>query len=176
MNQLSGGIGGPLVRNKFFINVSLMGNVRSNPLRSLNTATPTDLQRLGVAPDSVTRLLGLADQLGLLSGQPFGINQSNRRASALMRLDYMLSDRQTVSLTANWSRQDSDPTRASRFAFTDAAGVSGSSEGALAMSLSSQLGLLWSNQFRASVQRERRDQTPFLYTPQARIRVASGLR
>lgn len=175
MNQLSGGIGGPLVRNKFFINVSLMGNVRSNPLRSLNTATPSDLQRLGVAPDSVTRLLGLADQLGLVSGQRFGINQSNRRASALMRLDYMLSDRQTVSLTANWGKQDSDPTRASQLAFTDAAGVSGSSEGALAMSLSSQLGLQWSNQFRASLQRERRDQTPFLYTPRARIRVASEL-
>jgi hypothetical protein len=175
MNQLSGGIGGPIVRNKFFINVSLMGNVRSNPLRSLSTATPADLQRLGVAPDSVTRLLGLADQLGLVSDQRFGADQSDKRASALMRLDYMVSAGQTLSLTANWGKQDSDPARSSQLAFTDVAGVSGSSEGALSMALSSQLGLQWSNQLRASVQRERRDQHPFLYTPQARVRVASEL-
>jgi hypothetical protein len=175
LNQLSGGIGGPLVRNKFFINVSLMGNLRSNPLRSLNTATPADLQRLGVAPDSVTRLLGLADQLGLVTEQRFGANQSDRRASALVRLDYLLTDRQTVTVTGNWAAQDSDPTRSSQLALTDVAGVSTSSEGAVAVSLASQLGLQWSNQFRASVRRERRDQTPFLYTPQARIRVASEL-
>jgi hypothetical protein len=175
MNRISGGIGGPLIRNKLFINVSGRGDLRSNPLRSLSTATPTDLQRLGVARDSVNRLLTLSEPLGLLTGQPYGTSASNNRVSALVRLDYLLSERHTLSATGSWQTQGSDPARSSQLAFTDAAGVSTSDNGSVSLRLASQLGLQWSNQFSTSLQRRWRDQDPFLFSPQARVRVASEL-
>lgn len=175
LNRFSGGIGGPLIRNKLFINFSLSRNLRSNPVRSLTTATPTDLQRLGVAADSVARLFDVAQPLGLLSDQRFGTSQSDNRGSALLRLDYMLSDRHTLSVTGNWNTQNSDPARSSQLAFTDVAGASTSNNGTATASLTSQIGLQWSNEFKASYRRETRDQNPFLYTPQARVRVASQL-
>jgi hypothetical protein len=69
-NQISGGLGGPLVSNRLFVYGSLQGRLRTDPLTSLTAATPLDLQRLGIAPDSISRFTSIADRFGVMGGVP----------------------------------------------------------------------------------------------------------
>ena len=64
-NQLSGGVGGPIVKDKAFVFVSGMARLRSDPQQTLFTASAADFSRLGVSPDSVARFLKVADSLGV---------------------------------------------------------------------------------------------------------------
>src|SRR5439155_1079651 len=59
-NQLSGGMGGPIVRNRLFVFGALQGRWRGQALPSLVSADPATLARLGVSPDSAARFLALA--------------------------------------------------------------------------------------------------------------------
>src|SRR5438128_1786345 len=63
-NQLSGGMGGPIVRNKLFVFGALQGRWRGQALPSLASADPLTLTRLGVSPDSASRFLALAAASG----------------------------------------------------------------------------------------------------------------
>src|SRR3989454_12437751 len=56
-NQLSGGIGGPIVSNKLFVVGALQGRWAGGALPSLPTADAGPLVRLGVRPDSAGRFV-----------------------------------------------------------------------------------------------------------------------
>src|SRR5205807_2524504 len=56
-NQLSGGMGGPIVRNRLFVFGALQARWRGQALPSLASADPLTLARLGVSPDSASRFL-----------------------------------------------------------------------------------------------------------------------
>src|SRR6266702_3363352 len=64
-NQVSGGMGGPIVPNKLFVFGALQGRWRAQALPSLTTADPGTLARLGVSPDSAARFLALAAATGV---------------------------------------------------------------------------------------------------------------
>jgi hypothetical protein len=174
-NNLSGGIGGPLIRNKLFANLSASARLNTDPLRSLSTADATDLQRLGVSPDSVSRVLGLANDYGLIADEQFGTSQSDRNVSAILRLDLMASDRHTLSWTGRFRDSREEPDDQSQFAMPDAGGVSTRSSYATSLTLASQFGRQLTSEFQVSFERDRRDEDPFLATPQARVRVTSEL-
>src|SRR5207302_10194615 len=59
-NQVSGGMGGPIVRNRLFVFGALQGRWRGQALPSLASADAVTLARLGVSPDSASRFLALA--------------------------------------------------------------------------------------------------------------------
>src|SRR5438876_11758536 len=63
-NQLSGGMGGPIVSNRLFVFGALQGRWRGQALPSLASADPLTLTRLGVSPDSASRFLALAAASG----------------------------------------------------------------------------------------------------------------
>lgn len=174
-NNLSGGVGGPLIRNKLFANISASARLNTDPLQSLSTAAPGDLQRLGVAPDSVNRLLGLANDYGMMADESFGTTQSDRNVSAIMRLDFMASDRHTLSWTGRLRDSREEPDDQSQFALPDAGGVSTRSSYATSLTLASQFGRRLTSELQLSFERDRRDEDPFLTTPQARVRVTSEL-
>src|SRR5207244_2792004 len=63
-NQLSGGMGGPIIPNKLFVFGALQGRWRGQALPSLASADAATLERLGVSPDSAARFLALARASG----------------------------------------------------------------------------------------------------------------
>ncbi|MBA3891741.1 MAG: carboxypeptidase regulatory-like domain-containing protein, partial [Gemmatimonadaceae bacterium] len=64
-HQLSGGIGGPIARDRLFFFGSGQLRRRVNPLQTLTAADPLTLQRLGTAPDSARRFLDVLQGYGL---------------------------------------------------------------------------------------------------------------
>jgi len=110
---LSGGLGGPIVKDRLFIYGSAMGRLRDDPQTTLVTASASDFTRLGVSPDSVAKFDSILTALG---ARPHSIAGSDTRAnnnySALARLDYVLSNSHTITLRGDWrgtSRRASAP-------------------------------------------------------------------
>ena len=63
--NVSGGVSGPLQYDKSFYNFAYQLGQRSNPWHSLLNTDPLGLETAGVAPDSVTRLLGILRNAGV---------------------------------------------------------------------------------------------------------------
>ncbi|HEX9728369.1 MAG TPA: carboxypeptidase regulatory-like domain-containing protein [Gemmatimonadales bacterium] len=174
-HRVSGGIGGPIVSNRLFAYVSAQGNLRADPLTSLSTATPADLERLGVSPDSVARFLDVADRIGAATDLGTGATRSNDNLAALARLDYLVSANHTLTLRGDWQSSRQDPTRVSWLGVTETGGVAGSRGGGVMASLASRIGLHIINEGRVYVTRSRQNADPLAYVPQGRVQVASVL-
>ncbi|MFB3070096.1 MAG: carboxypeptidase regulatory-like domain-containing protein, partial [Gemmatimonadales bacterium] len=125
-NQISGGLGGPLVSNRLFVYGSVQGRLRTDPLTSLTGATPLDLQRLGISPDSISRFTSIADGFGVLGGVPTD-TRSDENVSGLVRFDYLISNNHTLTVRGDWQRSNQDPSRSSRLGLPETGGVSTSS-------------------------------------------------
>ncbi len=173
-NQLGGGLGGPIVGNRLFAYGSFQGLLRSDPLTSLTAATSTDLQRLGVAPDSVSRFMSIANDFGL-SPRLTSTTRSNANFSGLLRFDYLISNDHTLTVRGDLQQTRQDPSRSARLGLPETGGVATSSGNGLMVSLASRLGLEVLNQFRAYAGGSRQNSDPFLYLPQGRVQVASNL-
>jgi hypothetical protein len=174
-HALGGGVGGPLIPGRLFAYLSGSTRLRSDATTSLTTATPTDLERLGVAPDSVSRFLGIVDEIGAAPDSRFGGNRANDQYSAMLRLDYLLGSSNTLMLRGDWRDQRQDPTRLGPTALPETSGDNGSLGGGIMASLSSRVSTRVVNEFRAYASTATRDGDPYWYLPQGRVQVASAL-
>src|SRR5438128_646533 len=175
-NQLSGGMGGPIVPNRLFVFGSLQGRWRGQALPSLVSADPPSLERLGVSPDSAARFLALAGATGVPMTVPaLPGDRATDNSVALLRLDWNLSDAQTVMLRldSRWSSQD--PTRVSPLALPATGGTRAQRAGGAMASLSSHFGEGFINEVRGYVSTDRSDATGFLELPAGRVQVGSSL-
>ncbi|PYO12957.1 MAG: hypothetical protein DMD31_14725 [Gemmatimonadetes bacterium] len=175
-NQLSGGMGGPIVPNRLFVFGSLQGRWRGQALPSLVSADPPSLERLGVSPDSAARFLALAGATGVPMTVPaLPGDRATDNSVALLRLDWNLSDAQTVMLRLDgrWSSQD--PTRVSPLALPATGGTRAQRAGGAMASLSSHFGEGFINEVRGYVSTDRSDATGFLELPEGRVQVGSSL-
>ncbi|MFQ5550606.1 MAG: carboxypeptidase regulatory-like domain-containing protein, partial [Gemmatimonadales bacterium] len=172
-HQLSGGFGGPLVRNRLFAYASAQGRLRSDRLSSLSVATFTDLNRLGVAADSVSRFESIVGTLGATDGTIVDDNRSNDLGAALLRIDYLASNNHTLTLRADWRTTDQHPTGVANTSLPESGGTSSTDGGGLMVSVASRIGLHFINEAKAYVSVSRRNSEPFVYLPAGRVRVAS---
>jgi hypothetical protein len=101
--RLSGGGGGALVRDRFFVYGALDLSRGVGPSAFLHPADRAGLARLWLAPDSAVRFVAIAQALGVPAGQARSARSDF--ASGLVRLDYALSDRH--SLTVRLDGRDS---------------------------------------------------------------------
>jgi carboxypeptidase family protein len=175
-NQLGGGMGGPMVPNRLFVFGSLQGRWRGQALPSLVSADPPSLERLGVSPDSAARFLALAGATGVpmtVPAQPG--DRATDNSVALLRIDWNLSDAQTLMLRLDgrWSSQD--PTRVSPLALPATGGTRAQRAGGAMASLSSHFGAGFINEVRGYVSTDRSDASGFLELPEGRVQVGSTL-
>ncbi len=175
-NVISGGIGGPIVRDRLFIYGSGQARMRSDPQQTLLSGGNPDLTRLGVSPDSVQRFLNIVNGLGVpYNSVPNSATRSNDNYSALARLDYVLSDAHTLTLRGDWRGTSQDPTRLGSLALPQTGGLMESSGGGVMGTVTSRFGATILNEFRGYLQWSRRDGNPFSLLPAGRVQVASDL-
>ncbi|MEO8576993.1 MAG: carboxypeptidase regulatory-like domain-containing protein [Gemmatimonadales bacterium] len=174
-NQISGGFGGPIVKDKAFVFGAVSYTRRTDPVQSLLAADPLALQRLGTNGDSVSRFIGLLNQFGLQPTTPIIPEERlNNNASALVRADYSLGEAHSLMLRGDWRGSIQDASRISPFSVPHSGGNAKSSGGGGMLTLTSH----WAsviNELRAYSSIDSRNTDPYLRVPSGRVTVASNL-
>jgi hypothetical protein len=175
-NQLSGGLGGPIVRNKLFVFGSAQLRRRVDQLRSLTAAGGTTQSQLGVSPDSVARFLTALDAYGLSASFPdVDSDRTGDNLSALLRFDYLLTEMQTLTIRGDYRWQGQDPSRVGTFALAQTGGNTKSWSGGIMTTLTSHFESGFVNELRAYLSRSKRSSAPYLALPQGRVLTTSEL-
>ena len=174
-HQLSGGIGGPLKKDKLHYFVSGQLRRRLDPMQTLLGAGPTTLERLGTSPDSARRFLDLLGGYGLpLTVSTVPDDRLSDNGSGLVRLDWSLNDDHTLMVRGNVQGSSQNGFRTSALAVPSYGGEQTSWGGGGMLSLSSVMGTFL-NEARASYSRNDRAGDPYLALPAGNTRIASTL-
>lgn len=172
-HQLSGGLGGPLLKNRLFIFGSGQLRRRINPLQTLTAADPLTLRRLGTSADSAARFLDLLAGYGLpASVAAIPDDQLSDDYSLIGRVDWIASENHSLMLRGNYQGAIQEAFRTRALAVPSFGGEQQSSgAGGMAM-LSSVMGT-FINEGRASISHTDRGGDPYLLLPEGRVRVRS---
>ncbi|HET8657305.1 MAG TPA: carboxypeptidase regulatory-like domain-containing protein [Longimicrobiaceae bacterium] len=176
LNRLSGGVGGPIVKNRAFYFGAISYQRRSEGVPSLLSADPLRLQQLGVSPDSVARLLALAQANDLYDpNAAVPDDRIGNSTTALARLDFNLSSSQTLTLRGDGQWFSQDALRVGALSLPQNGGTLTSRSGGLMLSLTSRFGNGWVNELRGYGSHSTRNMDPTQAIPAARVRVSSEL-
>ena len=171
-NQLSFGLGGPLVKNRAFLFASGQVGRRSSGLPSLITADRNSLTQLGANSDSVARFLGLLDSKALPMG--FASDRITDNASAVVRGDVTLNEAHSLTMRLDWRGSKQDNARLSTLAVPQSGGDANSSGGGAMLTATSRLGQ-FINEARIYGSVDNRVSDPYQSLPAGRVVVASTL-
>ena len=174
-NQLSGGFGGPIVKDKLFVFGSAQARRRTDAVPSLVNADAATLGRVGVSRDSVDRFLSIVQGYGLTPDASLEDNRDADNYSALVRVDLLASAGQTLTLRGDFRGTGQDPTRVGTLSLPQTGGNQKSSGGGIMAVLSSNFGGRFINELRTYAQRDQRHSDPFFLVPAARVQVNSDL-
>src|SRR4029077_5132744 len=132
------------------------GRFRGQALPSLLSADPATLARLGVNPDSAAKFIQLAAAGGVPINPP-GIpdDRATDNTTGLVRLDWNLSDVQTlmVRVDGRWSSQD--PTRIGALSLPPTGGTRDEQGGGFMAMLTSYIGGNFINELRGYASTDR---------------------
>jgi hypothetical protein len=173
-NQYSFGLGGPIRKDRVFWFASAQFRARSDGLQSLLSGNDVIFQRFGVAPDSAQRFLDLVEAYGLparVDGIPS--RRLSENLSTLTRVDWVLSDKHTLTLRGDWRFGVQDGQRISALSVPHAGGDLNSLGGGALVSLISQFDNGLINEFRVYGAIDTRDSRPYLVAPAGRVQVIS---
>ncbi|HEX9165000.1 MAG TPA: TonB-dependent receptor, partial [Gemmatimonadales bacterium] len=174
-HQLSGGIGGPLIRNRLFFFGSFQARARDDDMQSLLVASPETLDRLGTAPDSAARFQSILTGLGVPVTSYNTPTRNSDALSGLARLDWLVTDAHTLTLRGDWRDNTTDPSRVNPLALPQTGGEQLSSGGGGLLSLTSRFGTALLNEAKAYYSVSDGAGSPFTAAPQGRVQVISAL-
>ncbi len=182
-NSFSGGIGGPIIKDRLFVFGAFQLRERYDPIQSLTTANATTLERLGVSPDSAARFLGGLSQYGVaptLAGIPS--RRTTNSDQLFARVDAVLTQSETLTLRLDARRTSADATRISALGLPSAGGTQSQSGGGVFGSLTSQFtatdGLFAGaliNEVRAYRSLGKQATDAYLDAPAGRVQLISAL-
>jgi hypothetical protein len=174
-NQVSGGAGGPIIKDKLFTFGAISFSHRTDPLLSLLAADPLTLQRLGTNPDSVSRFLNIVQGFGLPLTSPLAPDERlNNNTSALVRVDYNLAEDHSLMLRGDWRGNTQLGSRLNALALPHSGGNLKSSGGGGMMTLTSHVGM-FINELRGYKSADNRNTEGYLSVPDGRVVVSSVL-
>lgn len=174
--QVSGGIGGPIVKDKLFTFSAFQVSDKYDDLVSLLNATPGDLAQLGLSRDTVAQFLAKVHQLGLpYSAANVPAVRGTQSAVLFQRFDYLLSDDQTLTVRADYRATTQDGARISEFSLPTSGTSSGSSGGGVLVALTSHFGDATINDFRAYISHDQKSYDPYLTIPAGRVTVVPAV-
>lgn len=176
-DQISAGLGGPIIKDKFFVFASGQFRRRSDPFQSLLATSPAGFNALGLQADSVSLFRSTVNRFGIPS-TGLGLVPNRRigdNTTGLVRLDYFLTDGQTLTIRGDYRSQSQDPTSSSPFSLPTNTGTRTSSGEGLAATLTSNFESGIINEFRVYLTRDNNQSDPLLLAPTGRVRVTSTL-
>ena len=175
-HQVSFGLGGPLIKNKLFAFGSGLGRFRGDELQTLLSATPTTLQRFGVAPDSADRLLGLLGTLGVPVNTDLARgNRNTDDVSSLLRLDWIVTQGHTITLRGDYRGNRQEPTRFGQLSVPAFDSRSSQKSGGVMLTANSRFGATVINEFRAYRSSSTANSPLETALPAGRVQVVSEL-
>jgi hypothetical protein len=174
-NRLSGGIGGPIVRDRLFYFGSASFQRRTDALYALEPRDPLAAAALGVSPDSVARFLDVLSSNHGLTGRSGAYTRTGDAVSLLGRMDWVATQRHNVALRGHLGLYGQDNARIGFLETMENGGEVATRGGGGIVTVTSRLGGAWINELRASANLDRRDQTPYEEVPEGRVRVSSVL-
>ena len=175
-HTLSGGVGGPIVRDRLFIYGSAQMRMRDDPQQTLVSAEDPDYVRLGVHPDSVDRFFSILQTLGVpTTNVAAQATRDNNNLSTLARIDYVLSNSHTATVRLDWRGSAQDPTRLGALALPQSGGTVTTGGAGGMLTLTSRFASGKINEARVYFSSSSNDGDPFVRVPSGRVQVASVL-
>ncbi len=174
-HQLSGGVGGPIVKDKTFWFGSFQVRRRMDALQSLLGAGAQTLEALNVQPDSAARFLSLLQRYGLpLRNSLVPDDRTTDDVTGIARLDQQITEGHSLSLRGNVSGSLLDGFRSSAQSVPTHAGEQKGASVGGQLSLSSVMGQFL-NELKGTYSLTTRGANPYLRLPEARVLVGSTL-
>jgi hypothetical protein len=174
-HQLSGGWGGPVVRDRLFYHGSFTLQRRSDHLMALTPSDAAVMQRVGVESDSVARFLDvLQSRYGFdLAGQTGPFDRVGSAATLMSRADWNINDAHSLMATAGINVYDQQSARIGPLELRENGGETGNSGVRGMISLASRFGAAVTNDLRISARSAASEQIPSAELPEGQVRVAS---
>jgi hypothetical protein len=174
-HQFSGGVGGKIIPNKLFYFGSFQVRRRIDPLQALTFLEPATLQRLGTNPDSATRFRDVVDSVGIpLTLPAVPDDRLSDNATLISRFDWHVNDDHSLMVRANWQGSLQNAFRSTALSLPSHAGEQRTDGYGGMITLSSVLGSFL-NEGRVFYSDDGRNTSPYLSTPEGRVRIASQL-
>ena len=174
-HQVSGGLGGPILRDKTFWFGSFQLRRRIDPLQSLLGAGAKTLDALNVQADSAARFLTLLQRYGLpLRNSLVPDDRTTDNLTGIVRVDQQLTEAHSLSVRGNLSGSLLDGFRSTAQSVPTHAGEQKGSGWGGMVTLSSVMGQFL-NEFKGSYSLDTRGANPYLRLPEGRVLVASSL-
>ncbi len=171
----SGGLGGPIVKDKLFYNLSFAAQRRSDQLYALEPRNGEGLGQLGLTSETVSQFLtGLSGLYGFSTAGLAGpYSRTGDALSALGRFDWVVTQEHTFTLRGYGSVYSQDHSRIGTLETQQSGGSVDSKGGAVLASVTSRFRQTWINDLRASYTLDSRDGSPTLRVPQGIVRVGA---
>lgn len=175
-HRLSGGYGGPVIKDRLFYFISGQLRHRSQDFASLVQADLAALEQLGAHPDSVDRFFSILSDHQLSPIDPLPVSQELiDEWSVFARMDYTIDDRHSLMLRVDAQGNERAGTRISSLGLPHSGGNDLAGGGGVMLGLTSKLGPDFINEMRAYLSRSDSDAAPYFPVPEGRVRVASYL-
>jgi hypothetical protein len=170
--QFSGGLGGPIVPNRFFSYTAGQFQRKYDDLVSLLNVDPSTLAELGISQDTAKAFIARVRQLGLpttASNVP-GIRGTNSGVF-FQRFDWLASDDETLMLRFDWRATSQDGARINALSLPTAGTAGSNAGGGVMLALTSHLGDAAINEFRAYATHAQTTSDPYLPIPAGRVTI-----
>jgi hypothetical protein len=174
-DQISAGLGGPIVKDKLFIFGSAQLRRRSDPVQSLLASSPATLTTLGLDQASVQAFESKVSALGIPSPAAVPDRRIGDNTVGLVRLDYFLNDANSLTVRGDYRGSTQDPTRSNPYALPSSAGASTTSGAGIAATLTSNFESGIINELRTYYSRDNNHSEGYLTLPAGRVRISSPL-
>lgn len=174
--QLSFGVGGPIITNRLFAFGAGQVRHRGNDLITALTLADGGADRYGVAQDSLDRYTTILSGLGV----PFTTgavpdSRSGTDWSGIGRLDLLLGDAHTLTVRGDFRQGKDAPSRLAPLSLPAAGGRTENRSGGAMIQLSSRLGQSLLNEAKVYVAGSRNRGDPYVRMPAGRVQLSSTL-
>ena len=173
--RVSGGVGGPVVRDRLFYNLSFSAQQRADALFALSPRDASGWGAMNASADSVARFFAILQQRYGITPEVGAYERTSDALSLLARVDYALAERHTLALRGHGSASSQDNARIGVLELMQNGGETGTRSGGAMLTLTSRFGAGWIHELRASLTRDVRETDSYSTTPEGRVRIASVL-